>query len=62
MATLPLVNQRILRHFAVSPRLSLSSGLGLAVYFLLPEAWRTVTKLLPTWNSGGLLYLILVAV
>lgn len=63
MAKLTISNMRILRHFAVRPRLTLSAIVAVIVFFLLlPGHWRTVTKLLTAWDSGVLLYLILVAV
>ena len=56
-------NILVLHHFMVHPRLTAASIATCLVYFLLlPEHWRTITKLLVAWDSGTLLYLILASV
>jgi uncharacterized membrane protein len=36
--------------------------IGIIHFFLLPENWRTITRLLTAWDFGILLYLILISV
>jgi uncharacterized membrane protein len=53
----------VLRHIRVRPRLTAAAILSCLVFFLLlPEHWRTVTKLLTAWDSGTLLYLLLASI
>jgi uncharacterized membrane protein len=53
----------VLRHLKVRPRLTAAAILSCLVFFLLlPEHWRTVTKLLTAWDSGIFLYLILASI
>jgi uncharacterized membrane protein len=53
----------MLRHFKVRPRLTIALVfIGIIHFFLLPENWRTVTRLLTAWDFGILLYLILISV
>ena len=53
----------MLRHFKVRPQLTIAlTFIGIIHFFLLPENWRTVTKLLTAWDFGILLYLILISV
>jgi uncharacterized membrane protein len=53
----------MLRHLKVRPRLTIAVTVSCLVFFLLlPEYWRTVTRLLAAWDSGILLYLILTSV
>jgi uncharacterized membrane protein len=53
----------VLRHLRVRPRLTAAAILSCLVFFLLlPEHWRTVTKLLTAWDSGIFLYLLLASI
>lgn len=53
----------MLRHIKVRPRLATALVLiGVAHFYLLPEHWRTVTKLLTAWDFGIFLYLILISI
>jgi uncharacterized membrane protein len=53
----------MLQHLKVRPHLTTALMLtGIIHFFLLPENWRTVTKLLTAWDFGILLYLILISV
>lgn len=53
----------VLRHIKVRPRLTAAAIFSCLVFFLLlPEHWRTVTKLLTAWDSGTFLYLILASI
>jgi len=42
------------------PRLLISLGLGIVIFFLLPSHWPILTRVLVCWNSGVGLFLILV--
>jgi uncharacterized membrane protein len=47
----------------VRPRLTTALVfIGIIHFFLLPENWRTVTRLLTAWDFGIFLYLILISV
>jgi len=53
----------MLRHLIVRPRLTTALVLiGIIHFFILPEYWRIVTKLLTAWDFGIFLYLILISV
>jgi uncharacterized membrane protein len=53
----------MLRHLKARPRLMTALVLiGIIHFFLLPENWRTVTKLLTAWDFGIFLYLILISI
>jgi uncharacterized membrane protein len=53
----------MLRHLKVRPQLTIALAfIGIIHFFLLPENWRTVTRLLTAWDFGILLYLILISV
>ena len=53
----------MLRHIKARPRLSTALVfIGIIHFFLLPENWRTVTRLLTAWDFGIFLYLLLIAV
>ncbi|MGZ4968903.1 MAG: DUF1345 domain-containing protein [Methylobacter sp.] len=53
----------MLRHIKVRPRLmSTLMVIGTLHFLLLPESWRTVTRLLTAWDFGIFLYLILISV
>jgi len=52
----------ILQHFKVRPRLTTAiMVIGVLYFLLLPESWRTVTRLLTAWDFGVFLYLILIS-
>lgn len=42
-------------------RLSISVGLGMLVFFLLPAHWASVTRALLSWNVAAWCYLLLIA-
>ena len=50
----------VARFVHLHARLLISIAFGIAVTWLVPEHWRTPTKLLAGWNAGVLLYLVLV--
>ena len=53
----------MLRYLKVRPRLTTALVItGIIHFFLLPEHWRTATRLLTAWDFGIFLYLILIAV
>ncbi|MDO9213152.1 MAG: DUF1345 domain-containing protein [Methylococcales bacterium] len=53
----------MLQHLKVRPHLTAALVLtGIIHFFLLPENWRTVTRLLTAWDFGIFLYLILISV
>ncbi|MDD5579889.1 MAG: DUF1345 domain-containing protein [Methylobacter sp.] len=53
----------MLHHLKVRPRLTTALlVIGIIHFFLLPESWRTVTKLLTAWDFGIFLYLILISI
>jgi uncharacterized membrane protein len=50
---------RIVRIVRARPRLFVSAALGLVLGFVLPDEWRTVTRLLVGWDTGVAIYLVL---
>lgn len=48
--------------FAISdhPRIWIAAGAGVAVFFCLPSAWSTVSRLLVSWDAGVTLFLVLI--
>jgi uncharacterized membrane protein len=48
--------------FLNHPRLWISLILGVAVFCLAPADWSVLTRLLTGWNTGAVLYLILVSI
>ena len=42
------------------PRLSISVGIGAALFFALPAHWSILLRVLTCWNCGVLLFLILI--
>jgi uncharacterized membrane protein len=53
----------MLQRLKVRPQLTTALVFtGIIHFFLLPENWRTVTKLLTAWDFGIFLYLILISV
>jgi uncharacterized membrane protein len=53
----------MLRHLKARPHLTTALVfIGIIHFFLLPENWRTVTRLLTAWDFGIFLYLILISV
>jgi uncharacterized membrane protein len=51
---------RPIRVFYARPRSFLAMAIGIAVFFLLPQAWRPVTRILIGWDSFVGCYLLLV--
>jgi uncharacterized membrane protein len=41
------------------PRLWIATAFGVAVFFLLPAGWATLTRVLVCWNAGVALFLVL---
>jgi uncharacterized membrane protein len=56
MHKLPFLGSLVVR-----PRLLVAILLAIALFFCLPDTWRTVTKLLVDWDAGIALYLGLAA-
>jgi uncharacterized membrane protein len=53
----------MMRHLKVRPRLmTVLVIIGIIHFFLLPDDWRTVTRLLTAWDFGIFLYLILISI
>jgi uncharacterized membrane protein len=42
------------------PRLWIAVAVGCAIFFLLPERWSTLSRVLTCWNGGVLLFLVLI--
>jgi uncharacterized membrane protein len=55
-ALVPDMLKKLLRH----SRLLLSAVAGFVLFFLLPESWTTLTRILVSWNFGAVLFLVLV--
>jgi uncharacterized membrane protein len=51
---------RPLRMVYARPRTFIAIALGIGVFFLLPDRWRLVTRLLAGWDCSVALYLLLV--
>jgi uncharacterized membrane protein len=50
------VNKLLFYH----PRVWISAAAGVAVFFLLPVAWSTISRVLVSWNIGVDLFLLLI--
>jgi len=48
--------------FLEHPRLWISIGFGVFMYFLFPAEWTAISRLLSAWNAGVLLFLVLMYV
>ena len=48
------------KYIRYHPRLLIAVTIGVAVYFLLPDRWSAISRLLVAWNGGVLLFLAMV--
>jgi len=51
---------RMKKTFIYHPRLWISALAGLAIYFLLPRDWLTISRVLVAWNAAVVLFLVLI--
>jgi len=48
--------------FTAHPRLWISIAAGFAIFFVLPQHWAPISRVLVAWNGGVLLFLLLISV
>ena len=56
-----ILRNRVLRAFAMRPRLVMSGLGGLLIGLCLPTDWRLITRELMAWNGGVIFYIALTA-
>jgi uncharacterized membrane protein len=49
-----------IRYLRARPRLFACTGLGIVAFFLMPDTWHLVTRLLISWNLGTVFFLVFI--